>query len=70
MTQQVNKIEAGEDDDFFDGIDDDDYVFIIDKDGNLKTMLCPEDESLVASDKILKVMEVMGIDIHATHTLH
>ena len=70
MTQNLNKIEQEDDDDFFDGIAEDDYVFIVDRDGNLKTMLCPDDESQVASDRILQLMEALGIDMHETHTLH
>ena len=70
MTQNLNKIEQEDDDDFFDGIADDDYVFIVDRDGNLKTMLCPDDESQVASDRILELMKTLGIDMHETHTLH
>ena len=70
MAQNLNNIDEGTEDDFFDNIADDDYVFIVDKDGKLKTMLCPEDETAVASDQILNVMKAFGIDLHATHTLH
>lgn len=70
MAQNLNNIDEGTEDDFFDNIADDDYVFVVDKNGALKTLLCPEDETTVASDQILSLMKAFGIDLHATHTLH
>ena len=70
MAQNLNNIDEGTDDDFFDNIADDDYVFVVDRNGKLKTLLCPEDESTVASDEILVLMKAFGIDLHATHILH
>lgn len=70
MSQNLNKLEEQTEEDFLDNIGETDYVFIVDKDGNLKTMLCPDDESLVASTQILSLMKIFGIDLHDTHTLH
>jgi alkyl hydroperoxide reductase subunit AhpC len=70
MAQNLNNVDEGTEDDFFDNIADDDYVFVVDKNGALKTLLCPEDETTVASDQILSLMKAFGIDLHATHTLH
>jgi alkyl hydroperoxide reductase subunit AhpC len=71
MSQNLNKQQQDEiDEDFFDNIGETDYVFIVDKDGNLKTMLCPDNEIYTASDQILLIMKTFGINLHDTHTLH
>lgn len=70
MAQNLNNIDEGTEDDFFDNIADDDYVFVVDKNGALKTLLCPDDETAVVSEQILVLMKAFGVDLHATHTLH
>jgi alkyl hydroperoxide reductase subunit AhpC len=70
MAQDLNKIEQAFEDDFLDNIEEGDFVFIVDRNGVLKTILCPEDESTETSDGILKIMQSLGIDLHETHTLH
>lgn len=61
MAQNLNKVEQAFEDDFLDNIEEGDFVFIVDRNGDLKTILCPEDEYTVASDGILKIMKSFGV---------
>jgi hypothetical protein len=71
MKQEPNIVDLiGIDEESIESIDPNDYVFVVDADGNLKTLMCPEDESVVHSDGVLKLMKLFGIGLHDTHTLH
>ena len=65
----VEEIPEDNDDDF----DDTDYGFIIDANGDLKTMMLPEELMDNPPSSIKKILKIFGIkDIHQfeTRTLH
>lgn len=72
MPQPFNKeLEDTTEDDFLDSIGEQDYVFILDKDGELKTILLPdefEDNHVPAS--VQQILKTLGIDRLQSHTLH
>lgn len=73
--QQNNEVEDEVDDFALDEIDVDDYGFIFDAAGNLKTILMPEDYDEIPA-KIIELFKMIGVtdleEIHARvgHTLH
>lgn len=74
-TQQNSEVEDGSDDFALDEIGLDDYGFIFDAEGNLKTVLMPEDYTEIP-EKIIELFKLIGVteieDIHARvgHILH
>ena len=72
MPQTFNKeLEDTTEDDFLDSIGEQDYVFILDKDGELKTVLLPdefEDDQVPAN--VQQVLKTLGVDRLQSHTLH
>lgn len=72
MKQPLNNQESlYEDDDFLDNIDEDDYVFIMDFEGNLKTVMLPEEYDVNdLPENILKALELFGVSKLQTRTLH
>lgn len=66
-----NQIEELTEEEFIDCIGDTDYIFIMTKDGLLKTVLIPEEmENLELPDNVKKVMQIFDIDDLQPHTLH
>lgn len=72
MPQTFNKeLEDTTEDDFLDSIGEQDYVFILDKDGELKTVLLPEEfEDNQVPANVQQVLKTLGIDRLQSHTLH
>ncbi len=72
MPQTFNKeLEDNTEDDFLDSIGEQDYVFILDKDGELKTVLLPDEfEDNHVPDTVQKILKTLGIDQLQSHTLH
>jgi hypothetical protein len=73
MTQPLNNRQDTllEDDDFLDNIDEEDYIFIMDSQGNLKTVLLPEDYNINdLPDNIQKALEFFGVNKLENRTLH
>lgn len=75
MTKPQNPQEIPElDIDNVDDIEDDDYGFILDRDGNLKSVFLPENTDDIP-DKVLEILELFEIDsieslAHPTVTVH
>ena len=72
MTQPFNgQLEFVTEEDFIDCISDNDFVFIVNSDGTLKTVLLP-DEATAADmpDNVKKVMQIFDITNFQPHTLH
>ena len=66
-----NQIEELTEEEFIDCIGDTDYIFIMTKDGLLKTVLIPEEmENLELPDNVKKVIQIFDIDDLQPHTLH
>ena len=72
MPQTFNKeLEDTTEDDFLDSIGEQDYVFILDKDGELKTVLLPDEfEDTHVPESVQKILKTLGIDRLQSHTLH
>ncbi len=72
MPQTFNKeLEDTTEDDFLDSIGEQDYVFILDKDGELKTVLLPDEfEDNHVPEAVQKILKTLGIDRLQSHTLH
>lgn len=73
MTQPLNNQEETlyEDDDLFDNLSEDDYVFVMDSEGNLKTVMLPESFDLDdMPDNIQQALKLFGIGKLETRTLH
>jgi len=76
-SQQNNEVEIEDESDDFalDEIEADDYGFIFDAEGNLKTVLMPEDYDEIP-EKIIQLFKLIGVEdieeIHARvgHVLH
>lgn len=62
MTKPQNPLELLESDiDDLDDISDEDYGFILDQEGNLKSVFLPEDTSEIP-DKVMEILELFEID--------
>lgn len=62
MTKPRNPLEVPElDIDDIDDIEDDDYGFILDRNGNLKSVFLPENTDDIP-DKVLEILELFEID--------
>lgn len=58
-------------DEFVDSIDDGDYIFIMDQNGNLKSLLLPDDALMnVTPDKVQQVLSIFGLTEFSHTTLH
>ena len=67
---QVTHIEDNEED-FIDSIADGDYIFVIDAQGKLKSVLMPETVSLdPVPDEVQQVMGIFDLNYMANETIH
>lgn len=58
-------------DDIFDNIDEEDYVFVMDSEGNLKTILLPEEYDVNdLPENIQKALMLFGVNKLESRTLH
>jgi hypothetical protein len=67
-----NEIEDIEEHDFLDSIEEEDFVLILDSNGNLKTMLLPETLMKNIPENLIQILKVLGIDHHnlESRTIH
>lgn len=72
MPQHFDKsLAETEDDSFLDDIDENDYVLILDSNGDLKTILMPEDQNdFDVPETVSKILEVCGVNNFENRTLH
>ena len=73
MPQPFNgQIEELTEEEFISSIGDTDYIFIMNKDGNLKSILIPEDmENAELPDSVKQVMEIFELDdLTQPRTIH
>lgn len=72
MTQSLpNDTEDLTEEEFIDSIDDTDFVLILNKDGNLKTFLMPEDyKDTELPENILKIFKLLNVNNLQSRTLH
>ena len=57
-----------------DGLDDDDYVFVVGPDGKMKSVIFPAEETIDYHKDLLKVFAMFGVndpdDLLGGHTIH
>jgi hypothetical protein len=72
MTQSLNDdLEDVTEEEFINSIDDTDFVLILNKDGNLKTFLMPEDyKDIDLPENILKIFKLLNVNNLESRTLH
>lgn len=72
MTQPFNgHLDEVTEEDFFDCIGENDFVFIVNHDGTLKTVLLPDEFEMTAMpDNVKKVMQIFDISSFQARTLH
>ena len=57
--------------DGFDNIDDTDYIFIVDIDGHLKSVLLPDGfEDATPPENITKILEIFDVGTSYSGTIH
>lgn len=70
-TSNENELEDINEGDFLDSLADDDYVFVLDSDGNLKSVLMPEiDKNSEVPDNVESVLKFFGVSNIEPITLH
>jgi len=67
-----SEIEDVEEPDFLDNIGDEDFVLILDCNGDLKTILLPESLTENMPKNLVQILKVLGIDDHnlQSRTIH
>lgn len=65
MTRPSNsEVEDIEEQDFLDNIGDDDFLLILDSNGDLKTILLPESLTENIPKNLVQILKILGIDNH------
>jgi hypothetical protein len=73
MTRPSNsEVEDIEEQDFLDNIGDDDFLLILDSNGDLKTILLPESLTENIPKNLVQILKILGIDNHnlQSRTIH
>lgn len=71
MQQPSNELEDISEDDFLDSIDAEDFVFVINHEGCLKTLVLPDEFNNTEIPKsIAAILSVFGVDSIHPSTLH
>jgi hypothetical protein len=65
------EIDEVTEDDFLDELDLEDFVFVIDREGNLKNLILPENyESMTIPDEISTLLQMYGLSIWNLNSIH
>jgi hypothetical protein len=60
-----------QEEDFIESIADDDYIFIMDSQGNLKSIMLPEEYTTqITPENVEKVMKIFGLAGFESRTIH
>ena len=71
MQRPSNELEDISEDDFLDSIDAEDFVFVINNEGNLKTLVLPDEFNNNEIPKsITAVLSMFGVENLSPNTLH
>lgn len=62
MTKATENLDQDHDEFYDDEISDDDYGFIFDADGNLKSVFFPDEADFGVPETIQKVLDIFGIE--------
>ena len=69
MTRPSNSIiEDIDEPDFLDSIDDEDFVLILDSNGDLKTIMLPDNNIGQIPENLSQILKVLGINNHNFHS--
>ncbi len=67
----LKEIDEVTEDDFLDELDLEDFVFVIDREGNLKNLILPENyESMTIPDEINTLLQMYGLSIWKLNSIH
>lgn len=70
-TSNENELEDINEGDFLDSLADDDYVFVLDSEGNLKSVLMPDiNKDSAVPDNVESVLKFFGVSNMEPVTLH
>jgi hypothetical protein len=65
------EIDEVTEDDFLDELDLEDFVFVIDREGNLKNLILPENyESMTIPDEISTLLQMYGLSVWNLNSIH
>jgi hypothetical protein len=65
------EIDEVTEDDFLDELDLEDFVFVIDREGNLKNLILPENyESMTIPDEISTLLQMYGLSVWKLNSIH
>ena len=71
MQQPSNELEDIDEDDFLDSIDAEDFVFVINNEGDLKTLVLPDEfDNKDIPQNITAILKVFGVASLNPSTLH
>ncbi len=71
MPQNLNNIDDDDDDNFMEDLDAGDFVFILNENGDLKSLMLPEDyQDGTAPENVIKVLKLFGASGIQQHTIH
>lgn len=73
VTNKRSSLEELDEDQILERLEEDDFIFIVSKDGLLKTVVCPEDSEFDLSnltDGMKSTIAHFGINLHQSHTIH
>ena len=60
-----------EEEEFMENIADDDYIFVMDSEGNLKSVMLPEEYTTqITPENVEKVMKIFGLVGFESKTVH
>lgn len=58
-------------DEFLDSLDIEDYVFVLDSDGNLKNLILPENyESMEIPDAVKTILQMYNLNVWNLNSIH
>lgn len=58
-------------DEFLDSLDIEDFVFVLDRDGNLKNVILPENyEELTIPEEVQTILHMYGLNTTSLHKMH
>jgi hypothetical protein len=67
----LKEIDEVTEDDFLDELDLEDFVFVIDREGNLKNLILPENyESMTIPDEISTLLQMYGLSVWNLNSIH
>jgi len=72
MKHNINlEVDDMNEDEFLDSLDIEDYVFVLDSDGNLKNLILPENyESMEIPDAVKTILQMYSLNVWNLNSIH